>query len=107
MSDDTERGIYRKYKITRTDRSHRKGRKHEDCTYFVLDLQHDAYALDALGAYADACEGQYPQLADDLREIVNTNDPGCGCREAACPHEPLLGRREPFEIAGRLMDDSS
>lgn len=40
MSDETK-GIYRKFRVTRTDGSSRKGKRHARCTYFVLDLEHD------------------------------------------------------------------
>ena len=39
--NDKERGVYRKFKVTRTDGSHKKGGKHHECSYFVLDLEHD------------------------------------------------------------------
>ena len=64
------RGLYRKYKITRTDGGHRAGRKHEHCAYFVLDLAHDPYALEALKAYARACRKELPSLADDIGVVL-------------------------------------
>lgn len=66
MSDEN-RGLYRKYRIERTDGSSAPGGKHERCEYFVLDLVHDEFAFPALLAYADACAGKYPELAADLR----------------------------------------
>jgi len=81
---DKERGVYRKYKVTRTDGSHRKGGKHEECSYFVLDLEHDEFAVPALTAYEKACRKTFPDLAADLRRILSTRP--CGCREAMCPH---------------------
>ncbi len=44
--------------------------KHERCRYFVLDLDHDAFAAPALLAYADACAAEYPALAADLRALT-------------------------------------
>lgn len=44
--------------------------KHDDCSYFVLDLQHDFFAGPALLAYADACKNAFPQLAFDLRAVA-------------------------------------
>ena len=65
-----QRGVYRKYIVKRTDGSHRKGGKHEHCNYFVLDLEHDPYAIPALKAYADACRAEYPELAADLDLVI-------------------------------------
>ena len=47
------------------------GGDREDAIYFVLDLAHDPYALDALQAYADAAQGKdaLPELVADLRRI--------------------------------------
>lgn len=63
MPDDKERGLYRKYFVTRV---HDPEGKHKDCKYFVLDLDHDPHALPALIAYIESCEGEYPVLAADL-----------------------------------------
>jgi len=63
---DKNRGLYKKFKVERTD-GDPKG-KHAQCNYFVLDVVHDPFAIPALRAYAKACEGEYPQLAADLRE---------------------------------------
>ena len=65
MADsDSERGLYRKFRVSR--REDLEG-KHDDCEYFVLDLVHDRFADAALLAYAKACETEYPMLAADLR----------------------------------------
>ena len=88
---DSKRGVYRKYKITRTDGSHRAGRKHEHCAYFVLDLTHDQYAIPALKAYAEACRESFPALADDIDAIV-----------ASAQHTSF--GPDPSEMALRLMD---
>jgi len=61
------RAFYRKYIVSRTDGSSRVGGKHEHCAYFVLDWEHDPFAVPAARAYADACESKYPALASDLR----------------------------------------
>lgn len=61
---DRERGLYNKYTVNRKDGGSFAGRKHEKCSYFVLDLVHDEFAPEALMAYANACEA----LARDLRE---------------------------------------
>lgn len=68
---DSARGVYRKFKIERTDGSSAPGGKHEDCTYFVLDLAHDKFAIPALRAYADACALEFPDLAYDLRRVCD------------------------------------
>jgi len=69
---DKGRGLYRKYKIERTDGGHEPGKRHDGCAYFVLDLTHDQFAAPALLAYASACEDEFPQLAADLRESVDS-----------------------------------
>lgn len=85
MSD----GVFRKFEVKRTDGSSEPGRKHADCSYFVLDLEHDPFAIPALRAYARACAKTHPDLARDLRYVANTPKPRpCGCREAFCPHTP-------------------
>lgn len=68
--DERERGLYGKYKVERIDGSSGPGGKHENCLYFVLDLNHDPYALFALSAYAKACEEEFPNLAADLANWV-------------------------------------
>ena len=60
-------GVYRKFVVTRCDGSSESGRKHAYCEYFVLDWQHDPFAVPAARAYATACESKYPALAEDLR----------------------------------------
>lgn len=67
MSDPT-RGLYEKFKVSRTDGSSKPGRKHDGCEYFVLDLTHDEFALPSLIAYARACRKKFPLLAKDLDE---------------------------------------
>lgn len=82
MSDEAK-GLYRKYEIVRTDGSSAEGGKHEDCRYFVLDLDHDEHAMRALAAYADSCEPEYPLLAADLRLIVRDDGIAQGLYDAA------------------------
>ncbi len=82
---DKGRGVYRKYKVTRTDGSSRKGKKHAECSYYVLDLQHDEFARPALEAYAKACRKQFPDLAADIDDLLSVTP--CGCRAVAeCMH---------------------
>ena len=61
------RGLYGKFIVKRADGTHRPGEKHDGCDYFVLDLTHDPFAVEALAAYASACGREYPLLARDLR----------------------------------------
>jgi hypothetical protein len=65
--DDRRRGLYDKFSVLRIDGSSGPRGKHNNCDYFVLDLVHDRYARDAILAYAQACVGEYPALAEDLR----------------------------------------
>lgn len=66
MNDDKNRGLYGKYFVERINPSP----KHENSDYFVLDITYDPFAKDAIKAYADACEKEYPNLAKDLREKI-------------------------------------
>lgn len=63
---DRERGLYQKFIVTRADGTSEPGQKHEECSYFTLDLVHDKHAAAALGAYAQSCRAEYPELAKDL-----------------------------------------
>lgn len=65
MSDKYQ-GIYKKFTVERTDGKSAPGEKHENCEYFVIDMTHDKYAPDAIKAYAEACQIEYPALAADL-----------------------------------------
>ena len=60
---DRDRGLYGKYEVKRLGGT---PGKHADCFYYVLDLEHDRFAVPALRAYAEACREEYPQLAEDL-----------------------------------------
>lgn len=64
---DPEQGLYRKYDVTRLNDP---AGKHKDCTYYILDLDHDPHSVAALLAYAKSCEAQYPTLAFDLRHTA-------------------------------------
>jgi hypothetical protein len=59
-------GLYKKFNVERVDGSSGPGGKHENCEYFVLDIKHDKFAIPAMAAYADACEYEYPELAEDI-----------------------------------------
>ena len=61
-------GLYRKYEVRRLGGT---PGKHDDCEFFVLDWNHDPFAIPAARAYADACQTEYPELAEDLRLMVD------------------------------------
>ena len=61
--DDKKRGLYRRYRVDRLDDVLGK---HNDCLFFVLDLDHDPHAIPAIIAYIESCEADYPVLAADL-----------------------------------------
>ena len=66
MGDKTRGLIPDKFYVERSDGQSEQGEKHDGCEYFVLDLDHDPYAIPALKAYAEACRDEYPHLARDL-----------------------------------------
>ena len=106
----TER-IHRKYDVKRTDGSSEPGGKHEHCAYFVLDLEHDEYAITALTAYARACRAENPELARDLRAMIaaqlDLEAARCNCREVGCPHS--LGQsftHSASDATHQLMNDN-
>lgn len=61
-------GLIDQYAVRRLDGSSEPGGKHHGCEYFVLDVNHDPYAIPALIAYANAVEATHPVLAADVRE---------------------------------------
>jgi hypothetical protein len=63
-------GLYDKYQVIRRDGSSNPGRKHENCFYFVLDMDHDPYAIPALKTYIHHCKDNYPDLAKDLEIML-------------------------------------
>lgn len=65
------KGLYKKFVVHRTDGTSTAGNKHEGCSYFVLDLNHDRHAMSALMSYAAVCETTRPKLAKDLRDAVD------------------------------------
>lgn len=84
-------GLYRKFDVSRTDRSGGPGGKHEGCEYFVLDLTHDPHARRAAFAYADSCEiDGFRVLAAQLRrKVVSLNAPAKAVE--LLPDLPLAG----------------
>lgn len=67
---DTNKGLYQKFRVERTDGSSAPGGKHEHCRYFVLDLDHDPHALLALKGYVISCRQYFPELAKDLDALI-------------------------------------
>ena len=61
-NDDTQRGLYNKYTVTKNSAPE------QSFEGFVLNYETDRYSVEALRAYAKACEDEYPMLAADLRE---------------------------------------
>lgn len=59
-------GLFRKFEVHRVDGTDRKGGKHHGCEYFVLDMDHDPVANQALAAYAAAVRATNPTLAADI-----------------------------------------
>lgn len=102
-------GLHDKYRVTRTDGSSKKGGKHAECTYFVLDLDHDEHAIPALCAYARSVAKENPVLAADLMAVATVKPPRCGCREASCPHSlaHAFMPQTPGEIAARRIVDNA
>lgn len=65
---DTGRGLYQKYHV---DRLRDPDGKHDKCPFFVLDPVHDIHARDALITYIESCRGNYPELAESLRHVLD------------------------------------
>ena len=66
-----EMGLYNKFKVERVDGKSAKGKKHDGCEYFVLDLTHDPHAIPALEAYKESCfDDGYVALAEDLEDTI-------------------------------------
>ena len=63
------RGLMNKYVIIRTDGD--PTGKHAVCNYFVLDIDHDEDARDALSFYADMVQIKRPNLSADLRRLLD------------------------------------
>jgi len=71
VADSRQQGLYRKYRVQRSDGRDKPDDKHSDCQYFVLDLTHDPLARLAANHYADKAEHDgWLLLADDLRRRV-------------------------------------
>lgn len=64
-------GLNNTYHVHRLDGRDAPGGDRHGARYFVLDLDHDPHAREALRTYADECEDAYPQLAADLRAEID------------------------------------
>jgi hypothetical protein len=64
---DRSIGFHNKYDVRRLGDTIGK---HDDCSFFVLDLTHDQFAKMALVVYAMQCQERYPALATDLLDMV-------------------------------------
>lgn len=103
--NDKDRGLYRKFHVSRVDRSSRQGGKHHGCEYFVLDLNHDQFAPAALRAYAFACAKDFPALAHDLWRkfpgLPNTRE----AQELKEANEALATTKAALESAQKALAD--
>lgn len=68
--DQSQLGLYHKFNVSRTDGADLPGGKHHCDQYFVLNLTTDKHAIPAALAYAEACNNEFPLLAQDLRAII-------------------------------------
>lgn len=104
-SNPAERqGLFRKFDVRRTDASDAPGGKHHGCRYFVLDVDHDAYAAPALAAYANACESTHPRLAADLRAKWGAAQPASVAKPVAWlirSKSPALRDASPLVVFNR------
>ena len=60
-------GLYGKFNVSRVDGRDAPGGVKAKADYFVLDIEHDPFARQALAVYAHACSTEYPVLAADLQ----------------------------------------
>lgn len=94
---DPEQGLYRKYDVTRLNDP---AGKHKDCTYYILDLDHDPHSVAALMAYAKSCEAQYPTLAFDLRHTAAAT---ARKLSVALPEASRVERGEAVNLASNIV----
>lgn len=70
-----QQGIFRKFEVRRVDGSDAPGGKHHGCRYFVLDLDHDQHAANAMAAYGLSCATTHPQLSAEILAKYPTQQP--------------------------------
>ncbi len=68
-------GIFRKFNVSRVDGSDAACGKHHGCRYFVLDLDHDEFAVATMRKYAAECKATHPELAADLEKEFGSDEP--------------------------------
>ncbi|WP_428383562.1 hypothetical protein [Nevskia ramosa] len=103
-----QRGLMRKFIVTRVDGSSFPGGKHAHCEYFVMDLNHDRHALPALAAYCVDAAAERPALVADLRARYALQSLSFQARVQpwliACFGEMIAGDRE--ERNHRFLEES-
>lgn len=67
----TDQGLFGKFHVRRIDGRDAPGGDRHGARYLVLDLDHDPHAKAAARAYAEACEDDYPQLAQEIRAQID------------------------------------
>lgn len=69
-------GLYRKFNVTRVDGKDKPGEKHHGCRYFVLDIDHDPHARQAIGAYVQSLNAHHEHqgLACSLEHWLDTGE---------------------------------
>lgn len=70
---DQHRGLYRKYELFRVSVDGERMYLVKD-PFFVLRHSTDPHAVVALRAYADSCQAECPQLAADLRAMLDGHE---------------------------------
>lgn len=99
-----QQGIFQKFEVSRKDGSSEPGGKHEDCRYFVLDLNHDQHAPAAMRVYAASCAETHPELA---AEIIQEYGPNADCSgdPTCCPDNEGYGCAcDPLNTAASQCD---
>lgn len=64
---ESDVGLYAKYTVVK---NYDPEGKHDDCMFFVLDVDHDPHAVPALLAYAASVRDSNPELASDLDRLA-------------------------------------
>lgn len=74
MKTELETGLLNKYTVYRNDGRDCPGRMHHGCHYFVLDLDHDAIAVEALKFYAENFRETHPEIFADLQALIEEHE---------------------------------
>lgn len=95
-------GIYGKYILSKADGSD----VDPEACYFVLRLDTDDAAIEAMRTYAKHCDNV--TLAEEILEcIVEIETPPCGCREAHCGHDKWFPMRWQHGGNGAVVSQQS